>query len=107
MISKLNIDINPQILEKLKYLDDNNIRMVNSLEELEGVKMLKRKVDIVYEEYDEDYYFVKILKENKNICIEFILCEFVEEMNHWDIFTKCWNRRATVTVGTTHCFYEP
>lgn len=50
--------------------------------------MLKRKVEIVYEEFDEDYYFVTFLKENKNICIEFILCEFVEEMNHWDIFTQ-------------------
>lgn len=55
--------------------------------------MLKRKVDIIYEDYDEDYYFVTFFKDNINICIEFGICEFVEEMNHWGFLTKSAEKR--------------
>jgi hypothetical protein len=49
---------------------------------------LKRKIDILYKSYDKDNTIVFFESNGEDIGFEFALCEFVSEMNHWDLPTQ-------------------
>lgn len=57
---------------------------------------MKNKIEIIYEDYDEDNYFVCFVRDNNDTGIEFALCDFVDEMNHWDIPTRIANKNEKV-----------
>jgi hypothetical protein len=49
---------------------------------------MKREVNILFEPYDKNSTIVFLKSNGKDIGFEFALCEFVAEMNHWDMPTK-------------------
>ncbi len=46
------------------------------------------KINISFKNYNEDHYFVKFTKDNKNIALDLELCEFSADMTHWEIPTQ-------------------
>ncbi len=46
------------------------------------------KINVSFDNYNEDYYFVKFTKNNENIALDFELCEFSSDMTYWDIPTQ-------------------
>lgn len=46
------------------------------------------KIDISYENYDKEYYFVRVKRNNESLVLDFELCEFSSEMSYWNIPTK-------------------
>ena len=49
---------------------------------------MKREINVLYKSYDEDHIIVFFESKEKDIGFEFALCEFVAEMNHWDMPTR-------------------
>ena len=49
---------------------------------------MKRKINMLFEPYDNDNVIVFFESNGKDIGLEFTLCEFVNEMDHWDKPTK-------------------
>ena len=46
------------------------------------------KIDISYEKYDKEYYFVRVKRNNESLVLDFEICEFSSEMSYWNIPTK-------------------
>jgi hypothetical protein len=49
---------------------------------------LKREIDIVCKSYDQNNTIVFFECKGEDIGFEFALCEFVSEMNHWNLPTR-------------------
>ena len=49
---------------------------------------MKREINVLYRPYDKDHIIVFFESKGKDVGFEFALCEFVAEMNHWDMPTK-------------------
>ena len=49
---------------------------------------MKREVKISYMPFDKDSIIVFFERDGKDIGFEFALCEFVNEMSHWNMPTQ-------------------
>lgn len=56
---------------------------------------MKREIKVIFNDYEKDYF---ILFESKgiDIGIEFALCEFVDEMNHWHLPVRIEERNGRI-----------
>lgn len=52
------------------------------------------KIDINFNMFDENHYVVIVKRNKVNLFLNFGLCSFEEEMEHWDMPTKLVNYKG-------------
>lgn len=49
---------------------------------------MRNKIEVNFSEYDENNYFVSFHQDGQDIGLKFVLHNFVDEMNYWNIPTQ-------------------